>query len=65
MKKRFNTKHLNSWLKEGAVVVPKFFERKEILPIAEDFKIIFPDGKASEEGLNKKKQGQIGNKLPL
>tara|TARA_Y100001949_G_scaffold163313_1_gene157095 strand:+ start:129 stop:1082 length:954 start_codon:yes stop_codon:yes gene_type:complete len=65
MKKRFDAKDLSSWLKEGAVVLPKFFEEKEILPVAADFKIIFPDGKASEESLNKKKPGQIGNKLPL
>ena len=65
METRYNIEHVNTWRQEGAVVIPKFFNQKEITRVVSDFKIIFPEGKAEMQALNKKGKGEVGNKLPL
>ena len=65
MTKRFADAHVDTWRKEGAVVVPKFFNDKEIGDVIQDFETIFPGRKAEAKALNKKKKGEFGNKLPL
>ena len=62
---RFSDAHVDTWRKEGAVVVPEFFNDKEIKDVTKDFKKIFPGRKAEDKALNKKKKGEFGNKLPL
>ena len=62
---RFSDAHVDTWRKEGAVVVPEFFNDKEIKDVTKDFEIIFPGRKAEDMALNKKKKGEFGNKLPL
>ena len=62
---RFSDAHVDTWRKEGAVVVPKFFNDKEIGDVIQDFETIFPGRKAEAKALNKKKKGEFGNKLPL
>ena len=62
---RFSDAHVDTWRKEGAVVVPEFFNDKEIKNVTKDFEIIFPGRKAEYKALNKKKKGEFGNKLPL
>ena len=43
MTERIKEEHIELWRKEGAVVVPEFFKRREIDAVVEDFQIIFPD----------------------
>ena len=62
---RFSDAHVDTWRKEGAVVVREFFNDKEIKDVTKDFEIIFPGRKAEDKALNKKKKGEFGNKLPL
>ena len=62
---RFTDDHVDTWRKEGAVVVPEFFNDKEIEFVIQDFETIFPGRKAEAKGLNHKKKGEFGNKLPL
>ncbi len=62
---RFSDAHVDTWRKEGAVVVPEFFNDKEIKDVTKDFEIIFPGRIAEDKALNKKKKGEFGNKLPL
>ena len=62
---RFSDAHVDTWRKEGAVVVPEFFNDKEIKDVTKDFEIIIPGRKAEDKALNKKKKGEFGNKLPL
>ena len=38
---RFSDAHVDTWRKEGAVVVPKFFNDQEIKDVIKDFEIIF------------------------
>jgi len=65
MEKRYTSEHVETWRREGAVVVPEFFEKEEIAEVIADFDIIFPDRKVEAEALKKKRQGEVGNKLPL
>ena len=53
MTKRFTDAHVDTWRKEGAVVVPKFFNDKEIGDVIQDFETIFPGRKAEAKALNK------------
>ena len=65
MPERYTSKHIETWRQEGAVVVPLFFKEEEIKGIVTDFEEVFPGRKAEAEALNKKKKGEVGNKLPL
>ena len=65
MSNRFTNEHIETWRKEGAVVIHEFFKDKEIEKVTDDFEIIFPGRKAEVEAVNKKKKGEVGNKLPL
>ena len=55
---RFSDAHVDTWRKEGAVVVPEFFNDKEIKDVTKDFEIIFPGRKAEDKALDKKKKGE-------
>ncbi len=59
MANRFTEAQVDTWRKEGAVVVPEFFNDKEIKDVAKDFEIIFPGRKAKDTALNKKKKGEF------
>ena len=41
MADRFKEEQIDLWRKEGAVVVPEFFESKEIDAVVKDFEISF------------------------
>ena len=62
---RFTDAHVDMWRKEGAVMVPEFFNDKEIKDVTKDFEIIFPGRKAEDKAMNKKKKAEFRNKLPL
>ena len=65
MASRFTNAHVEAWREEGAIVVPEFFNSKEIEEVAKDFEVIFPGKKTKAKALNKKEKGEVGNKLPL
>ena len=65
MEKRYTDKDIDTWRSEGAVLVPKFFTKKEIKGVVNDFEIVFPGRRTEAEALNKKTKGEVGNKLPL
>ena len=65
MTTRFTNEHIKAWQKEGAFVVPEFFNGKEIEEVAKDFEVIFPGRKAKAKAINEKEKGEVGNKLPL
>ena len=65
MEKRYTDKDIDTWRSEGAVLVPKFFTKKEIKGVVNDFEIVFPGRRTEAEALNKKSKGEVGNKLPL
>jgi len=60
MTNRFTNEQVEAWRKEGAVVVPEFFDDEEIANVTKDFEIIFPDRRAETTALNLKKKGEVG-----
>ena len=60
MTNRFTNEQVEAWRKEGAVVVPEFFDDEEIADVKKDFEIIFPDRRAETTALNLKKKGEVG-----
>ena len=56
MTERIKQEQIDLWRKEGAVVVPEFFESKEIDAVVKDFEIIFPDRPAQLYQLTIKKR---------
>ena len=58
MTNRFTNEQVEAWRKEGAVVVPEFFDDEEIVKVTKDFEIIFPDRRAETTALNLKKKGE-------
>ena len=43
MTERIKEQQIELWRKEGAVVVPEFFESEEIDAVVKDFQVIFPN----------------------
>ena len=60
MTNRFTNEQVEAWRKEGAVVVPEFFDDEEIANVTKDFEIIFPDRRAETTALDLKKKGEVG-----
>ena len=60
MTKRIKEEHIELWRKEGAVVVPEFFKRKEIDDVVEDFQIIFPNRQTAARPIDNKEKGDVG-----
>ena len=60
MTNRFTIEQVEAWRKEGAVVVPEFFDDEEIANVTKDFEIIFPDRRAETTALDLKKKGEVG-----
>ena len=52
MTERIKEEQIDLWRKEGAVVVPEFFESKEIDAVVKDFEIIFPDRPATAQPID-------------
>ena len=65
MTERIKEEHIELWRKEGAVVVPEFFKRKEIDAVVEDFQIIFPDRQTAVRPIDNKEKGRIDSAKPM
>ncbi|MCZ6503951.1 MAG: phytanoyl-CoA dioxygenase family protein [Gammaproteobacteria bacterium] len=60
MPDRFTDEHVETWRREGAVMLPEFFTPNEIAAVTGDFELVFPDRQGGHEALVKKKAGEIG-----
>jgi len=61
---RFTPEHLAQWRREGATLIPEFFTRDEVAAVRADFATVFGRTAGDVEGLNKKKEGEIGRFHP-
>jgi len=61
---RFTPEHLAEWRREGAVLIPEFFTQDEVAAVRADFEKVFERTSGAAEGLNKKKDGQVGRFHP-
>ena len=60
MTERIKEEQIDLWRKEGAVVVPEFFESEEIDAVVKDFQVIFPDRQAASLPIDNKEKGDVG-----
>ena len=60
MTERIKQQQIELWRKEGAVVVPEFFESEEIDAVVKDFRVIFPNRQAASLPIDNKGKGDVG-----
>ena len=60
MTERFTDEHLDAWRRDGGTVIPAFFTPQEVSAVCADFEVVFGRASGADEGLNKKKDGEIG-----
>lgn len=63
MKSRFTQEHIDTWRRDGAVLIPNFFTRAEVAAVQRDYRRVF-DRKGAEAAMVKKKDGEIGKFNP-
>lgn len=64
MQDRFTSDHLETWRREGAVVLERFFTAEEVAAVVADFDLVFGRDQGGEQALNKKKAGEVGRFNP-
>ncbi len=64
MQDRFTQNHLETWRREGAVLIAGFFTPSEVAAVVADFDLIHGDARAAEAALDQKKTGEIGRFNP-
>lgn len=61
---RFTEQHLETWRRDGAVVIESFFTREEVAAVAADFAAVFGRTGGADEAMVKRKTGQAGRFNP-
>ncbi len=64
MTERFGPEHLEAWRREGGVSIHDFFTREEVAAVVADFELVFGRTEGADEGVNKKKDGEVGKFNP-
>lgn len=60
MANRFTNADVETWRREGAVVLDGFFTADEVAGVRADFETVFARTEGAAEGMNKKKEGEVG-----
>lgn len=61
---RFNQHHIDSWRRDGGVLIEQFFNPDEVAAVKADFEHVFDRQEGGGETLTKKKSGEIGQFNP-
>jgi hypothetical protein len=64
MRERFDSSHLDTWRREGGVLIERFFAPAEIAAVVADFERVFGRTQGAERPLDAKRPGQIGRFNP-
>ncbi len=64
MSPRFTPSDISTWRREGVVRLESFFTLDEVAAVAADFETVFGRSEGADEGMNKKKGGEIGKFNP-
>jgi hypothetical protein len=64
MHHRFDSAHLDTWRREGGVLIQRFFTDDEVAAVRADFEQVFRRSRGAEMPLNKKQPGRIGGFHP-
>jgi len=57
---RFTTKDVETWRREGAVILPAFYTPDEVAAVQADFATVFGRTAGGDAALDKKKPGELG-----
>jgi len=60
MSERFHTDHIETWRREGCVLIEHFFHAEEVAAVVADFEQVFGRNAGADEALNRKKPGMTG-----
>jgi hypothetical protein len=60
MQDRFTPDQLDTWRREGGVVIESFFTPREVAAVVADFDQVFGRAEGAENALHKKKAGEVG-----
>lgn len=61
---RFTAEHIDTWRREGGVLIENFFTSAEVAKVQADFELVFGRTQGAEAGLDKKRDGEIGRFNP-
>lgn len=64
MSERFTTEHLATWRREGGALIESFFTPEEVAAVVADFDSLFGREAGADEGLVKKREGEVGRFHP-
>ena len=64
MQDRFTSDHLDTWRREGGVVIENFFTPQEVAAVVADFDLVFADAQGADEALVRRKPGEAGRFNP-
>ena len=64
MTERFGPEHLEAWRRDGGVSIHDFFTPEEVAAVVADFELVFDRKEGADEGVNKKKDGEVGKFNP-
>ena len=65
MTQRFTSEHVAKWRTDGGVLIPNFFTGDEVAAVRADFEVVFDRREGAQEGMDKKKPGEIGKFNPV
>ncbi|HWA61197.1 MAG TPA: phytanoyl-CoA dioxygenase family protein [Caulobacteraceae bacterium] len=64
MTRRHTPEHMDAWRRDGAVLIERFFTEDEAAAVRADFEAVFGTGDEAAEGVDFKKDGEIGRFNP-
>jgi hypothetical protein len=64
MQDRFTTDHLETWRREGGVLIERFFTPEEVAAVVADFEQVFGRAEGAHAAMNKKNDGEVGRFNP-
>jgi len=64
MKERFTHEHVETWRRDGCVLLENFFTADEVAAVRADFAVVFGRVAGAAEAMEKKKPGELGRFNP-
>src|SRR5689334_15508407 len=64
MKERFTHEHVETWRRDGCVLIKNFFTADEVAGVCADFATVFGRVAGAAEAMQKKKPGELGRFNP-
>ena len=63
LQSRFSPAHLDTWRRDGVVLIPDFFTAEEVAAVTADFRKVF-DRMGADAAMVKREEGELGRFNP-